>query len=109
MINSLLGDCYDQSVECSQWAHYGHCQSNPHYVLIHCPISCGVHCGIYFNLAFSASICHSPEKGATKAVKHLANDCLVCDKSVNKLSLQTNSSNCSKKKNILHSLFFSFS
>ena len=62
MINSLRGACYDQHIECSQWAHDGECQKNPGYVLIHCPISCHVNYGIYFNLAFSALICHSPGK-----------------------------------------------
>ena len=70
MIKLLPGVCYDQHIECSQWAYEGECYKNPGYVLIHCPISCRVNCGIYFNnLAFSASICHSPGKGATKAVK----------------------------------------
>ena len=78
MLNSLLGaGCFDKDSNCKIRARSQQCRTNPYSVIKMCPESCGVACSKYFNQAFRASICDSAEKGATKAGKHLANDCVV--------------------------------
>lgn len=93
MSNSLLGaGCFDKNMHCQDWAARNECHKNPYSVLTTCPVSCGVDCSKYFNLAVTAPIRDSVEKGATKAGKHLANNCIVCDEPTKELNLQINSS-----------------